>query len=106
MNTQQMLDRHLAGWSYGQIANAAGVSRQYVHHQLAAPTAIRSYVTKRAEHRCENCDLYVGAGDGHIHQQGTTKLDDYSDVDALMLLCGSCHRQLHPPTKDPGNPKP
>jgi hypothetical protein len=96
MNKLEMFRLHLDGHSYADIGEQAGVTRQYVHQVLSPPRPIRSHVVTKAVGLCAGCGLYVGDL-GHVHQPGATGVDDYSGIDYLTLLCGSCHRQSHVP---------
>jgi 5-methylcytosine-specific restriction endonuclease McrA len=95
MTKQEMQDRHISGQTYAEIGAAAGISGQAVHKRIAPPQAVRTYVTKRAGNKCEYCGVRVAYNTAHVHQDGQRGLEDYSDLDRLMLLCPSCHNAQH-----------
>jgi len=90
-----MLIMRLDGYTYQEIANKAGVSRQRVQQLLSPPQVIRNIAYKRASGRCQSCGVLVGKS-GHVHHMGSNGgEEDYNDVDNLQLLCLSCHRKIH-----------
>ena len=95
MEKIEMLKRRLDGNTYAQIAEVAGVSRQRVQQQLSPPPAVKSYIHKKYDGRCAECQIGLGQR-GHIHHKTTdTCIDDYNDLDNLELLCATCHRLKH-----------
>lgn len=90
---KEMLNRRLEGRAYQEIADEFNISRQRVQQILSPPKAIRDFVIKQAEGKCEACGLLVGRS-GHIHHENGGD-EDYNDIANLHLLCPSCHRNRH-----------
>jgi len=88
-----MLQLRLAGLTYQQIANEAGISRQRIQVLLSPPPAIREYVVKKYAGKCAKCGILVGKS-GHVHHKNHED-NHYNDIENLELLCPSCHREKH-----------
>ena len=95
-NRGMWMRRRLEGWSYGQIAKEAHVSRQRVQQVLSPPKEIRAFVAKRSEYRCQQCHTELGLS-GHVHHANgdATTEEEYEKVDELVYLCMPCHRNVH-----------
>lgn len=95
-NREQWMRRRLEGWSYGQIAKEAHVSRQRVQQVLSPPKEIRAFVAKRADYHCQQCHAELQLG-GHVHHANgnATTEEEYEKVDELIYLCMPCHRNIH-----------
>jgi len=94
MKKQEMTQLRLDGFTYAQIAERAGVSRQRIQQIIGPPKAVREYVANKHKGYCADCGLYVGYS-GHVHHEGSMNGDDYNDRGHLILLCKSCHRRRH-----------
>jgi hypothetical protein len=87
-----MLRLKLSGWTYREIGQAAGVSRQRIQQVVQAPPIVRSLIIQRDGGKCQSCDLTVGSK-GHVHHKTASK--GWDDLDGLILLCVSCHMKAH-----------
>ena len=92
MNDIELLKEKISGKTYVQIAGEQGVSRQRIQQILSPIQAIRLFFFKKHNHRCVQCDTYVGTH-GHIHHKEL--IENYQDIDNLELLCKSCHSRIH-----------
>ena len=92
----EILELRLAGLSFAEISRRVGVSRQRVQQILAPPKPIRDQVIARAEGRCQECGIEVGAS-GHVHHGSPEHRDGdwYNQIERLILLCVSCHKRVH-----------
>ncbi len=83
------------GLSYAAIGEQLGLSRQRIQQLLRPPKAIYDLIWNRAGHQCQDCGIGLPAksGSGCIHHIGSE--EDYNDIDNLILLCRSCHRNRH-----------
>jgi len=93
MNRQDMWRQRLNGYTYEQIAEGAGITRQRVQQILSPPKAIRDHIIKKYDGCCVDCSIRVGKS-GHVHHVNTD-IEDYGDIENLVLLCISCHRKRH-----------
>lgn len=94
MTSSEMLKMRLEGNTYQQIANKAGVSRQYIQEVLSPPRDVREYVLNKYQGKCDCCGVLVGRS-GHIHHRNVNNGENYQDIDNLRLLCVSCHLRQH-----------
>jgi hypothetical protein len=95
MNKTEMIQMRLDGYTYAQIAKAAGITRQRVQQIIAPPTSVRTYIITKYRGKCSKCGLHVGKS-GHIHHiSDKTLVENYSDIENLTLLCPGCHLQAH-----------
>ncbi len=94
MEKEQMLLLRFKGWTYAQIGDEAGISRQRVQQLLSPPPAIRQYVVKRAKGLCQSCGIKVGTS-GQVHHKNGDQSDTYNNIEELELLCISCHLASH-----------
>lgn len=88
-----ILEFRLLGMTYAAIGKELGISRQRVQQLISPSKYIRNVVVKRANNRCQRCEVILD-GSGHIHHKGNED-EDYNDIDNLELLCISCHRIAH-----------
>jgi len=88
-----MMRLRLDGYTYKRIADDTGVSRQRIQQLLSPPKEVRNYVIRKYNGQCADCGIIVGRS-GHVHHNDSD-LDTYNDIDNLVLLCISCHRQRH-----------
>jgi len=88
----------LQGHAYAVIGDKLGVSRQRIQQIIGPPRETREIVCTRSKGRCVDCNLRVGIS-GHIHHRNGigVALDDYNDIDNLVLLCIPCHLRAHNP---------
>ena len=91
---EEALKLKLEGHTYAAIGEKLGVSRQRIQQMIAPPQAVRLYIIERANQRCQVCSIRVGSR-GHVHHTGSTTVEDFNDIDNLVLLCPSCHRKVH-----------
>lgn len=91
---EEALKLKLEGHTYKAIGKELGVSRQRIQQMIAPPKEIRNYVVKRDHDTCHECSIWVGKS-GHVHHIGSTTVEDFNDLDNLVLLCLSCHRHIH-----------
>ena len=96
MNRSEIIDLRLAGLTYSEIAQRAGISRQRVHQLVAPPKHIRNQVIELAEGKCLSCGVVVGRR-GHVHHGAPDHQDGdwYNEITRLQLLCSSCHGRVH-----------
>lgn len=89
-----MAQLRLAGETYSQIAQRAGLSRQRIQKLISPPKEIRDFILKKYSGHCAKCGIKVGHA-GHIHHKEGNDGDEYNDIPNLELLCISCHRKEH-----------
>ena len=89
-----MLRMRLDGLSYQAIATQAGISRQRVQQLLSPQKAVRDFVIKQADGKCQICGIKVNHS-GHVHHKACDIDENYNDIEQLQLLCLSCHRKSH-----------
>ena len=94
LTQEQMLVMLLQGHTYAQVAAVSGVSRQRVQQILSPPAPVHAFVIAKYFGVCADCGIFVGRT-GHVHHDGSSLLDDYNDINGLVLLCRSCHRKRH-----------
>ncbi len=89
-----MLKLRLSGWTYQDIANKAGISRQRIQQILSPSSRIRDWVVREAGGICQTCGIWVGQS-GHVHHIEAAEFETYNHMPSLRLLCLSCHRKAH-----------
>lgn len=94
--TKTEIQKHLLdGKTYQEIADLAGITRQRVQQIAAPPVPIARYIRKKFNYRCNECGILLGNDGGHIHHKNNKLIEDFNDIDNLMLVCPSCHRKIH-----------
>jgi len=96
MEKAELFRRRREGQTYAKIAAAAGVSRQRIQQMLSPPPVIQNLIIGRQEGKCKDCGIDSWRG-GHIHHIAIDHedIEDYGDIDNLVLLCPGCHRRRH-----------
>lgn len=96
-NKRRAFDLRMDGMTYAAIGLKLGISRQRVQQLLRPPVQIYNTVRSRAKNRCEECNILLRVGDGHVHHRNTTGSgpDEFNCVGNLQYLCRSCHRRMH-----------
>lgn len=90
------------GETFASIAHQLGISRQRVSQLLTPPKGILRLVAERQDGACLDCGLHCnGKGQVHHISVGHEDIEDYNDIENLVLLCPSCHRKRHQVKKEP-----
>lgn len=94
---QEALKLRLDGKTFAEIGAALGISRQRAQQLTSPPTGVRLFVAKRAEGKCEHCQIPIRAASGHVHHKLANGQERflYNDSANLEYLCPSCHRVAH-----------
>ena len=92
------------GFSYGNLANLFGISRQRVHQITSGYgkllkannyySKLRQEILGRDSYRCQICGGVYNLLVHHIDNN-----DDNNQSANLLVLCNNCHLDLHRPTK-------
>ena len=95
MDKEKALALRLQGKTFEEIGLEVNRTSSNVMAALNPPVAIREVVADRCRGICQTCYIGVGKKEGHIHEIGATKLDKYTDLDNLTLLCRACALIAH-----------
>jgi len=95
MDKEKALALRLRGKTFEEIGLEMNRTPSNVISALNPPVAIRVIVADRCRGICQTCYIGVGKKEGHIHEIGATKLDKYTDLDNLTLLCRPCAQTAH-----------
>jgi DNA-directed RNA polymerase subunit RPC12/RpoP len=86
----QAIQYKLQGLTYQEIGDLLSISRQRAQQLVRPPRAIYDLVRKKANYKCQECQVEIKAG--HVHHEDR---DDYNDIANLVYLCVSCHKNRH-----------
>jgi YHS domain-containing protein len=80
----------LKGWTYQEIAEELGITRQRVQQLNKPDRATIKQLKERANGRCEYCGMKLVNGHAH-HISENVIFEDYQKLSNLKYLCTSCH---------------
>ena len=97
MNKEKMILLRLQGKSYAEIGRKFGVSKQRILQIIGPPPEIKQFIYNKYNGICQVCNTSVKKKKGHVHHQNgnNTLVENYNEIDNLILVCIGCHRTLH-----------